>query len=381
MSDAATESTTYRRLLVKRIAARDFRNYAHVETLLSDGWTVLIGQNGAGKTNFLELLVLNLQGVSFRGKLNNLLRWGTKETKIVADLSSGEKISTHVFWESNGLKHNRQMNECSMGSIQGEVPPVVLFIPQEEYLLDSPAGRRKILSRGLLLQSQLYRRHFLQYQRVLKQRNALLRMEKFHTSSSGELDVWTDALIGPMLDIWRMREEFLKTMNENLPAVIKKIGGINLALKAQIILGGMPQGTKADEISPRDVVARFREIRDREKELGATLIGPHRDLFSFQHDGRDVLPLLSRGQRRLLLLALHIVEGEYAAKSCMTAPLFVLDDIFSELDPKHRSAIGVALAGEQVVVTTAEEKILPKLSGDPFCYFVKNGKMEKHSLD
>lgn len=367
----------YRRLLLERVAARNFRNYVQVEAFFSKDWTVLTGQNGAGKTNFLELLVLNLQGVSFRGKLSNLLRWETKETKIVADLSSGEKISTHVYFEGGHLKHDRNINKHSAGLIQEAVPPVVLFIPQEEYLLDSPAGRRKILSRGLLLQSQLYRSYFLQYQRILKQRNSLLRMEKFNVSTSDELDAWTDALIGPMLDIWRMREKFLKTLNDSLPTVIKKLGGISLALRAQIILGGMLKHSKVDEISSQDVATRFKEVRGRERELGSTLIGPHRDLFSFQHDGRDVLPLLSRGQRRLLLLALHIIEGKYAAESCMTAPLFVLDDIFSELDPKHRSAIGSALAGEQVVATTADRNILPELSGNSFYYLVKNGKMEK----
>jgi len=370
---------THRRLLLERVAARNFRNYTQVEAFFSNGWTVLTGQNGAGKTNFLELLVLNLQGVSFRGKLSNLLRWETKETKIVADLSSGEKISTHVYFEGGRLKHDRNVNKNSAELIQEAVPPVVLFIPQEEYLLDSPAGRRKILSRGLLLQSQLYRRHFLQYQRVLKQRNSLLRMGKFQASANDELAAWTDVLVTPMLDIWQMREKFLKVLNENLPAVIKKLGGINLTLKANISLGGMPQHTKADEISLQDITTRFKEVRDRERDLCSTLVGPHRDLFSFQHGGRDVLPLLSRGQRRLLLLALHIVEGEYAAESCATAPLFVLDDIFSELDAKHRSAIGSALAGEQVVATTADEKILPELPDDSFYYLVKNGKMEKCS--
>lgn len=369
----------YRRLLLERVAARNFRNYTQVEAFFSKDWTVLTGENGAGKTNFLELIVLNLQGVSFRGKLNSLLRWGTEETKIVADLSSGEKISTQIYFEGGRLKHDRKTNKHSAELIQESVPPVVLFIPQEEYLLDSPAGRRKILSRGLLLQSQLYRKYFLQYQRILKQRNSLLRMEKFKASTSDELDAWTDALIGPMLDIWRMRGKFLKTLNDNLPTVIKKLGGISLALRAQIVLGGM-QHTKTHEISPQDVATRFKEVRVREREHGSTLIGPHRDLFSFQYDGRDVLPLLSRGQRRLLLLALHIIEGEHAAESCATAPLFVLDDIFSELDSKHRAAIGTVLAGKQVVATTADEKILPELSGDSFCYLVKNGKIEKRHL-
>jgi len=363
-----------RKVIIARVSARDFRNYQNAEAVLSPNWTVLYGKNGAGKTNFLELLVLCLQGVSFRGKLRNLLRWETTETKIVTELASELKISTRVFLDVGKIKQERLLENHPVESLEDIVPPIVLFLPQEEYLLDSPAGRRKILSRGLILQSQTYRQHFGQYVRILKQRNSLLRFNR-GTETTDELSAWTEAIVEPMLHIWKMRKKFLTILNEKLPGIIKKLGGISLSLHADLSFGGLTQ--EDVEPSAGRVFSRFNELAIRESEIGTTLIGPHRDLFCFMHDGHDALPLLSRGQRRLLLLALHIIEGEYAGESMGVEPLFVLDDIFSELDQTHREAIGRALAGVQVVATTADKNILPKLPDSTVYYEVEKGVIRK----
>ncbi|MDO8512543.1 MAG: DNA replication and repair protein RecF [bacterium] len=362
-----------RKVLITRVAARDFRNYQQVEALLSPKWTVLYGKNGAGKTNFLELLVLSLQGVSFRGKLRNLLRWETAETKIVTEIEGDLKISTRVFFDAGKIKQERLLDNHSVESFEEIVPPIVLFLPQEEYLLDSPAGRRKILSRGLILQSQTYRQHFGQYVRILKQRNSLLRFNR-GIGASDELSAWTEAIVEPMLHIWKMRKKFLDVLNKNLPETIKSLGGISLALHAELSFGGLTQEDL--EPSAERIFARFNELAIRESEMGSTLIGPHRDLFRFVHEGHDALPLLSRGQRRLLLLALHIIEGEYAGESLGVEPIFILDDIFSELDSSHREAIGSALKDCQVVATTADRKILPKLAGSTVYYEVEKGTIQ-----
>lgn len=363
-----------RKVVISRVAALDFRNYKEVEAHLSPWWTVLYGKNGSGKTNFLELLVLNLQGVSFRGRLTNLLRWGTEETKIVTEIKTGPKVTTKIYYEDGKLKHTRLLDDKVASSFEDVVPPLVLFLPQEEYLLDSPAGRRRILSRGLILQSQTYRQHYGQYVRLLKQRNTLLRLRRLG-GASDELSAWTEALVEPMLHIWEMRKRFVAVLNEKLPGILEKLGGISLALRADLSYGGLTQDD--GEPTAERVFSRFSAHALRERELATTLIGPHRDLFRFIHDTHDALPLLSRGQRRLLLLALHIIEGEYATESNNTEPLFILDDIFSELDVVHREAIGRALAESQVVATTADKKILPKLKDGTVYYEVEAGIIRK----
>jgi|GEM_PF-3131687 DNA replication and repair protein RecF len=362
-----------RKILINRVAALDFRNYQEAEAFLSPKWTVFYGKNGAGKTNFLELLVLNLQGVSFRGKIRNLLRWETSETKIVTEIKNGPKIATRIFFDVNKIKHERLLDGHPATVFEDVVPPIVLFLPQEEYLLDSPGGRRRILSRGLILQSQTYRQHYGQYVRLLKQRNSLLRGGRVGDVAE-ELGAWTEAIVEPMIHIWLLRQKFIEVLNEKLPTIVKKLGGITLSLRAELVLGGLSPVT----IKPTAelIFSRFSELSWRESEMKTTQIGPHRDLFRFTHNSQDVLPLLSRGQRRLLLLALHIIEGEYAADSLGVEPLFILDDIFSELDQKHREAIGQTLENCQVIATTADKKILPKLGEETVYYEVESGSLK-----
>lgn len=363
----------HRKINIERVAALNFRNYNVLSVPLSLGWTVLFGENGAGKTNFIEMVVLALQGVSFRGKLSGLINWATVETKIVVDLDSGTKISCHITTDGNRAKNERVLDDHVTEIVEGVLPPVVLFLPQEEYLLNSASGRRKILSRGLILQSQVYRQHFAQYVRLLRQRNSLLKLGGWRVNN-GELDAWTESIVEPMLHIWEIRRKFVDALNEKLPDVLKDLGGINLGLRAELVFGGMPP--EAQTVSYEMVMSRFVEVLQRETEFHTTMIGPHRDALRFvREDRRDVLPLLSRGQRRLLLLALHIIEGQYAADFCGIEPVYLLDDVFSELDVAHRTAIETRLKSRQVIATTADKGILPGLPLNALYYEVSCGGM------
>lgn len=363
------------KLLVKRIVAHDFRNYQRASVDLSPFWTVLSGPNGAGKTNFLELIAFDLRGVSFKSKIKDLLRWETSKAEIKIKLSSGNSVSTNIVETENGSAHRRMLNGIETRVFDNLTPPLALFLPQEEYLLDTPGGRRRILSRGLMLQSHLYRTLFLQYQKILKQRNALLRFLYGKGGESVELQSWTEQIIEPMLQIWKVRMSFLEVLNKKLPKIIKELGGINYPLRAELSFGGFSGSGK--NIDAEKILARFEDLNSREREAQTTLLGPHRDLFRFTIEGRDALPLLSRGQRRLVLLSLHIIEGEHAAEQSNIEPLYLLDDVFSELDPPHREAIALALKGSQTVVTTADDKILPNLPGDSVYYNVENGNISK----
>ncbi len=363
---------------LSRIAAQNFRNYSFVEAELAEGWTVFVGPNGAGKTNLLELIVFNLQGVSFRGKISNLIKWGETETKVRSVLDN-ENVATNVRVDGGKINRKRLFNEKEQAEWGSVIPPVVLFLPQEEYLLDSAAGRRRIMSRGLLLQSLRYRTFFLQFQHLLKQRNYLLKNQMKSTFHE-ELRAWTEAIILPAIRIWEIRKGFVEKINRRLPEVLDDLGGVGRRLQVNLSMGGVVGGF-GQEITSELLYSRFVAIREKELERQTTLIGPHRDVLRITHEGRDVLPALSRGQRRLLLLALHLIEGEYATEQSPFRSLYILDDVFSELDPAHRDSIKSTLQAEQVVASTADEKILPKLDKGTYYYSVKDGRLEKYGIN
>lgn len=341
------------RVFLTKVSGRNFKNYKKLETKISPTWTVLFGPNGSGKTNFLELLTVSLRGVNFRGKTVDLIKWGTDAAKLEVVISTDHKILTEINNSINSIVKKRTWD--SLSSIpEGALPPLILFLPQEDQFLDSSSGRRKILGRGLLLQSERYYLAFLEFGRYLKQRNVLLRQTVWNKTFESELASWTRAIIPSAITIWKERQTFVDFLNKNLSKTLSDLGGLNIDIKVSLRCGGLEE---AAELNEEKILERFELIKEKEKERRRTLIGPHCDRINFVHDGRDIVPNLSRGQRRLLLLALHFIEGQKASERFDSEPIFLLDDIFSELDETHRVAIYNALKSRQVIATTADASV------------------------
>jgi len=358
------------RVFVTKVIGRNFKNYKKLETKLSPTWTILYGPNGSGKTNFLELLTVSLRGVNFRGKTVDLIKWGSESAKLEVVVSTDHTILTEINNSINAVVKKRTWDLLT--SIpEGALPPLILFLPQEDQFLDSASGRRKILGRGLLLQSERYYQAFLEYQRCLKQRNALLKQSFWNKSYENELFSWTKAIVPHAMTIWKERKVFIDFLNENLSKTFNDLGGLNIDIKVNLHGGGLERETP---ILEQEILERYDYFKEKEKEQKRTLVGPHRDQIRFTYEGRDVVPNLSRGQRRLLLIALHFIEGQKALERLGLEPIFLLDDIFSELDETHRLAIYKALKNKQVVTTTADISVSDFLKKE-LSLKVENGEL------
>ena len=359
------------------VAAHHFRNYSSLRMTLAPTWTALVGPNGAGKTNFLELLTVAIRGVRLRGHLSDLILWGKEVADLHLRLPSGDILETRIERHHTRATRVRSWNGAVRPVPETLLPPLILFLPGEDALLDHPQGRRRLLGRGLLMQSVRYHAVLREYQRLLEQRNALLRGGAIsHASPHTDQWVsWTTAIIEPLRTIWEERLRYVAAVNEELPEVLDRLGGITLPLHVRLRLGGF--GERASVPSAADVEGRFRALQGEEVARGATLVGPHRDHVEVTSDGRDALPLLSRGQRRILLLALHIIEGRVATSLNRPRPLFVFDDVLSELDPEHRAAVRELLKNDQVVLTTADPHILTVLSPETHVYTVDHGTVRQ----
>lgn len=285
-----------------RVTARHFRNYRDLLVTIAPTWTLLVGANGAGKTNFLELLAVSLRGLALRGRLADLILRGEHHAAVRVAFASGDTTETQfVRRERGGVTRTQLWNDESRPAPENTLPPLILFLPHEEELFESADGRRRLLGRALVLRSERHRQMVLEYQRILAQRNQLLRSSPdLHFSHEREWEVWTEQLANLACGIWEERMRYMLLLNAALPEALAALGGIPGEPTFSLELGGY-RTTLPTSPTPKELRAAFQEIRQQEARVGTTLLGPHRDRVLVVSEGRDALPFLSRGQRRALL--------------------------------------------------------------------------------
>ncbi|WP_434616415.1 DNA replication/repair protein RecF [Arthrobacter sp. A5] len=391
-------------MYLQHLSLTDFRSYEQVELLLEPGITVLIGANGFGKTNLVEavgyLSTLNSHRVSSDGPL---LRFGSERAIIRARLVRGQQaVSIEV--EINASRANRarinRANPVRARDVLG-ICRSVLFAPEDLSLVKGdPGNRRRFLDELLVT---LLPRHVAtrsDYERVLKQRNALLKSARSqHFSRSGvsaaneaTLDVWDQHMASAGAALLAARLELIERLRPHLAAAYRQLTDGSKELSAQYRStlednlsddgnAAEDSGTKAPQ--PRAVgglaglsieeltlkyVQSFAASRRRELERGLSLVGPHRDELELVLGCAPARGYASHGETWSVALSLRLasyyvlLEDEQVEGN---APILILDDVFAELDVQRRSKLASIVAGaEQVLVTAAVDADIPsELSG------------------
>lgn len=354
----ASESLHRGDLRIARCTAQNGRNYHHLHLDLSPGWTALVGPNGAGKTNALELLLVSLRNFVIRGTRADLIYDEALEATIVTFLANGDTVSLNIVRREESVTSRRLFNGGGERPPDGRLPSIVVFLPEDDALLQHADGRRRLLGRALLLQSWRYTAAASTVHRLLHQRTHALRRavagERRLWEAQGT--IWTEALILPVLCMWVERLAYVEYVNTHLTDLLERLGGMTHSLALRLRFGGMEERKTIP--SPEEIAEAFHRTRSSEEILGRTLIGPHRDGVDVLVDGHRGLHRLSRGQRRLLLLALHLLEGERVRTESTQGVLYAFDDVLSELDDAHRREVGAVLGDRQVIFTTADPHML-----------------------
>lgn len=391
-------------MYLEQLSLTDFRSYAQVELSLEPGVTVLLGSNGIGKTNLVEaigyLATLSSHRVSSDAPL---LRFGTERAMIRAKLVRGEQ-STVLELEINSSRANRarinRSNPIRARDILG-ICQTVLFAPEDLALVKGdPSSRRRFLDELLV---SLIPRHAAtrsDYDRVLKQRNALLksaRAGKFSSGHEATLDVWDQHMARAGAELLHARLELverirphLKNAYEQLTDGSKEVGAIyrsTLQGASEDDFAGpaAPPGPASahgaestgpaedlrllsvDELTERYVQA-FAASRRKELERGISLVGPHRDELELILGTAPAKGYASHGETWSMCLSLRLASYYVMLDDARTggsAPILILDDVFAELDVQRRRKLAVIVSGaEQVLVTAAVEDDIPsELSG------------------
>ena len=351
---------------VTRLLIEDFRSYARAERILAPGVTALVGRNGAGKTNILEALHLIARGDSPRARDDaELVRWGANTARVSARVERVDDARTVdvVLFSPPAGERRRPRRYLLDGAgkradeVIGELA-VVSFFPEDVQLLaEAPSSRRRYLD---AMVGQVHRRHraeMREYQRVLEQRNALLRALREESRPTTELAFWDSELIRLAAAISLRRLEAVRELVAPFRAAAARFSGadaLSLAYASQV---------EGDTIEERQAAygALLEQKREREIWQGTTLVGPHREDLAVSALGRALPTFASRGEQRSAVLSLKLAEASWIRDRIGEPPVFLLDDVLSELDAERRNALVDALPeGAQALLTAAFEAGVPE---------------------
>ncbi|HWW66671.1 MAG TPA: DNA replication and repair protein RecF [Solirubrobacterales bacterium] len=343
-------------MLVTAIEARPVRSLADVRVELEPGIVSLVGPNGAGKTNFVEALYFGLTGRSFRtSDRRDLIPFGASLARAQVVIRDGDGIEHRLLASvsrAEGRRHLLDGSPADPATLARNRPPVAVFSPDRLTLIKGPpAERRAHLDRFVAARwpsrSELRKR----YGQALAQRNALLLRLTGGSASGAELDVWDATLAEAAEPLVASRAEAVEELARPFAETAAELG-----LEGSATLEYAPRASgSVEEI--RDGLAQRRE---QELRLGRSSWGPHLDELKTATAGRSLRRYGSQGQQRTALLALLFAERDALLEARRVAPLLLLDDVMSELDPGRRERLVERLEGAgQALITAADEESLP----------------------
>lgn len=364
---------------IRRLALENFRNIQRLTLDLSPGHTVLYGENAQGKTNILEAVYVFATGKSMRAeterdvirweahadeipyaRLQGLFRKAQRDTQVEVVLQLTRADGVPQDDEPHLIKRIR-LNSAPKraSSLIGEVQ-AVLFEPQDiELVYGSPGGRRRHLDATLSQVDRALFEELTKYGRVLEQRNPLLKAIREGRAAPDDLRFWDERLVQSGAVIIAARAKALQELDGLSAKVHAELTGgrerLQVVYKPSVPL---PEGASTAAIA-KAFAAQLAAQRERELAQGVSVVGPHRDDFTFIVNDVDLATFGSRGQQRLATLSLKLAEAQYMTAHTGEQPILLLDDVLSELDAPRRAFLLRAIATyEQSILTTAD---LPSL--------------------
>ena len=369
-------------MLVRHLGLKDFRNYEIAEVDLDRGANVFSGSNGQGKTNLVEAL----------GYLSTL--GSHRVATDAAMIRNGEDaaiIRARIEHESRTISLEVQLNRASANRAQAngamirpkELPRYfssVLFAPEDIALVrGEPSGRRRFLDEVLVLRSPRLSGVMADYDRVLKQRNTLLKSARnsgLSSSQLGTLDVWDERLIGFGAELIHARSTLVAELSPEVAVAYETVAGVgqSATLSQNLsILSHSADDEVIDDSALRDSAISIDEaidaftrslsgLRRTELSRGQTLVGPHRDDLIVLLNGTPARGYASHGESWSLALALRLGSATLLRRESISGdPVLILDDVFAELDEARRGRLAGAVHDfEQVLVTAAVIDDVPR---------------------
>ncbi len=323
---------------ISKIRLQQFRNYQDRTFEFSPGVTVITGNNGIGKTNILEALYIVSLGKSFRDPDELLTMHDQSWWRIQADVDDNVRDIRYKDAVKTITINDKSFKRLSSHSAL----PVVLFEPDHLMLVHgSPSLRRGYIDKQIAQYTPGYHTTIRRYERVVAQRNKLLK--SLHVDSD-QLFVWDVSLAELATKIITKRSELVASWNEELSELYTAISDKDDTIRVDY-------STTAENYSQR-LLETLRRNLERDRMIGTTSAGPHRDDMVFYLNDMNMEHNASRGEIRTLLLALKYHNAQQLEVLYGTPPLLLLDDVFSELDETRQQKLLASHTRNQIVITT-----------------------------
>jgi DNA replication and repair protein RecF len=377
-------------VIVAHLSLVDYRNYETAELALRPGPNVFVGSNGQGKTNLVEAIgYLGTLGSHRVSSDQPLIRSGQESAVVRARLEhEGREVLLEVQVNRTGA-NRAQVNR--VGVKPRELPrhiATVLFAPEDLSLVrGEPAGRRRFLDQLLVQLAPRRAATLADYDRVLRQRNSLLKSARGARIAEGQLstlELWDERLVDLGSQIIDARADLIERLRPHVATAYERIAGpgqtADLALELSILGAqpeddGVPTAVESGKLAaaggagPRtedDFGAAISRVRKPELDRGITLVGPHRDDLMLVLNGLPARGYASHGESWSFALSLKLASAALLrAESPIGDPVVVLDDVFAELDETRRSQLAAAIGDYQQVLITAAvfDDVPPELAG------------------
>lgn len=332
-------------MILKSLELANFRNYEELNISFDKGTNILYGDNAQGKTNILEAIYVSATTKSHKGSKDKEIINFNKEEAHIRTYLEKENVETRVDMhlrknKSKGIAIDGQKIKKAadlMGLLN-----VVFFSPEDLSIIkDGPAERRRFADMELCQLDSFYLYNLNHYNKIIGQRNKLLKDMYFQPELKETLNIWDSQLVSFGSKIIERREQFVKQLGDIIFDIHKKLSGG----KEELVIAYEP------DVSIEDFEKQMKYNQDKDIRLKQTTTGPHRDDFSFVVNGVDIRKYGSQGQQRTAALSLKLSEIELVKKISKDTPVLLLDDVLSELDSNRQNYLLNSIGNIQTIIT------------------------------
>lgn len=356
-------------MIIKSIELSDYRNYDELSLDFSPGTTILFGDNAQGKTNILEAIYVSATTKSHKGsKDKEIIHFDKEEAHIRTYLEKDNletKIDLHLRKNKSKVLVIDGQKAKKATDLIGKCN-VVFFSPEDLGIIkNGPSERRRFVDMELCQLDNFYLYNLSNYNKIVEQRNTLLKDMYFNPQLKDTLSIWDMQLVSYGSKIIERRKLFVEQLNEIIESIHLSLSGGKEHIKI----------TYEPDVEIEEFEQRLSASQERDVKSKMTTVGPHRDDFCFSIDGIDIRKYGSQGQQRTAALSLKLSEIELVKKITKDTPILLLDDVLSELDSNRQNYLLNHIGNIQTIITcTGLEEFVNNRFEINLVYQVSNGK-------